>query len=78
MLPKTEIPNKETGELFDNLIDIHSLAKALSVHARTIYALIYRDEIPYYRIGGAYRFDLSEVREKLRRKEKNAINPKRR
>ena len=51
------------------MMSVKELAKALSVSAKTIYALCDEGAIPYYRIGkgrGTLRFELAEVKKALR------------
>lgn len=45
----------------NKLITISELAELLNVTTRTIYNMIYKNEIPFIRIGGSYRFDVDEV-----------------
>ena len=54
----------------DKLITIAELAELLNVTTRTIYNMIYANEIPFIRIGGSYRFNAGEVIEYF----KNGVN----
>lgn len=53
------------------MLSVKELAKELGVSAKTVYALVERDEIPYYRIGlgrGTLRFEVEEVKHRLKAK----------
>lgn len=45
----------------DDLIDIEELAGKLNCSVPTIRRMIERDAIPFFRLGRAYRFNLSDV-----------------
>ena len=51
----------------DKLITISELAELLNVTTRTIYNMVYKNEIPFIKIGGTYRFDADEVIEYFRK-----------
>lgn len=51
----------------EDLINVNELAKRMGVHYNTIYNLVRKGDIPYIRLGdGAYRFNYSEVLERLK------------
>ena len=52
----------------DKLITISELAELLNVTTRTIYNMIYKNKIPFIRIGGSYRFNADEVIEYFKMK----------
>lgn len=52
------------------MLSVKELANALGVSGKTIYALVERDAIPFYRIGtgrGTLRFEIDEVKHALRK-----------
>jgi excisionase family DNA binding protein len=58
------------------MLSVKELAKVLGVSTKTIYALCEQDAIPHYRIGtgrGTLRFDLDEVKRKLRERPEPAF-----
>ncbi|MGD0230077.1 MAG: excisionase family DNA-binding protein [Syntrophorhabdales bacterium] len=49
----------------DELWDVGKLSQYLGIKKSTLYALVERKEIPFYRIGRLARFKLSEINEWL-------------
>lgn len=45
----------------NKLITVVELAELLNVTKTTIYNMIYKNEIPFIKIGGSYRFSEEEV-----------------
>jgi len=41
------------------------VAKLLQVCVRTVHNMVLRKEIPYFKVGRAYRFDLQKVQKKI-------------
>jgi excisionase family DNA binding protein len=52
----------------DNFWDMVSLSRYLGIKRSTLYAMVERGEIPYYRIGRLVRFKPCEIDEWLRTK----------
>ena len=52
----------------EKLVDIERLSELLSVKVSTIYGWVHEDYIPYYKINRLVRFDPTEIREWLRKK----------
>lgn len=83
MLPKAEIPNKETDPFFEKRIerqgpvDIKEMAEILLCTTRHIYGLVAKGQIHHYRIGSKLLFNPSKVLESLERKPKNVNSQKR-
>ena len=53
---------------YDSLISTRRLASILSVDLPVIYKLIKSEEIPFYTVGGQYRFYAQEVLETFQNK----------
>jgi len=49
-------------------MDAHGVCDYLRIHKSTLYRLIKRDEIPYFRIGSDYRFNREAIDEWMKRK----------
>ena len=45
----------------DKLLTVLEIAELLNVTKTTIYNMIYKNEIPFIKIGGTYRFNADEV-----------------
>jgi excisionase family DNA binding protein len=58
--PRSEAPVMDAPEVCDYL----------SIHRSTLYRLIKRGEIPYFRIGSDYRFNREAIDEWMKRKPK--------
>ena len=43
------------------LLTVLEIAELLNVTKTTIYSMIYKNEIPFIKIGGTYRFNADEV-----------------
>lgn len=60
------------------MISVKELAGILGVSTKTIYAMVESDQIPCYRIGagrGTLRFDVDEVKRKLKHESQRTIEP---
>ena len=51
----------------DKLLTVLEIAELLNVTKTTIYNMIYKNEIPFIKIGGTYRFNADEVIEYFKR-----------
>ena len=48
------------------MVTIIQVAKYLNVSVNTVRNLIRKDQLPFVVVGGAYRFDLNEIKNTLR------------
>ena len=62
---------RKGGVYMDKLLTVLEIAELLNVTKTTIYNMIYKNEIPFIRIGGSYRFNADEVIEYFRKGGKN-------
>ena len=62
---------RKGGGYMDKLLTVLEIAELLNVTKTTIYNMIYKNEIPFIRIGGSYRFNADEVIEYFRKGGKN-------
>ena len=58
------------------LVKIEEVAEMLSMNKSSIYKLIYHDDIPYTKIGGAYRFDKNKIVAWINQNSYDIIKPK--
>ena len=54
---------KQQKRLPNSLFTPLEIAEFLRVAKTTIYDWVYKKKIPYYKIGGAVRFDMDEIYE---------------
>jgi excisionase family DNA binding protein len=54
-------------EQADNLVSVKEIAAFLGVSKQSLYRMVKASAIPAYKVGGTWRFRLSEVEEFLRR-----------
>lgn len=62
---------RKGGVYMDKLLTVLEIAELLNVTKTTIYNMIYKNEIPFIRIGGSYRFNADEVIEYFKKGGKN-------
>ena len=48
------------------MVTIIQVAEYLNVSVNTVWNLIKKDQLPFVVVGGAYRFDLNEIKNTLR------------
>jgi excisionase family DNA binding protein len=58
MVPMADEPSSDTP-----VMDALDVCDYLHIHRSTLYRLIRRSEIPYFRIGSDYRFNREEIDE---------------
>lgn len=58
------------------LVKIEEIAEMLSMNKNSIYKLIYRNDIPYTKIGGTYRFDKNKIVAWINQNSYDMIKPK--
>jgi len=56
----------------EDIVTAKELARYLKLTESTIYKLVSRRELPGFKIGGSWRFDLDEILKMIRRAEKKA------
>lgn len=49
------------------LLNIKEISEYLGVSVQTIYDWVYKEKIPYHKVGRLLRFDLNEINEWIRR-----------
>ena len=52
--------------MLNTLLNVKELAQVLSVSKKSVYRMLENEQIPFYVIGGMYRFDLNDVLVELR------------
>ena len=46
----------------ETLLRAKDVAQILNVRPSTVYELCYRRELPFYRVGKSYRFDMEQIK----------------
>lgn len=59
---KKKLESAESGGKSQSLVPVSTAARLLGFHPAVVYAKIRRGEWPSYRIGSAWRIDISEIR----------------
>jgi len=55
----------KVGSGMERLMTLNEFAKYVQLHVMTVYRLVRLGKIPYYKVGGRYRFSRSMVDEMI-------------
>jgi excisionase family DNA binding protein len=61
---------KQTLSRLSEVMTAQEIAKYLNVKVQTVYRLARRREIPSYRVGGQWRFELENIKDWIEQEEK--------
>jgi len=56
-------PPRQKDAAFQPLARVRDVAEYLNCPPSTVYDLCYRGELPFFRVGKSYRFDLEQIRQ---------------
>lgn len=55
----------------ERIMNVHEVGQYLRCHQSTIYRLIKKDKLPYFKIGSDYRFDREQINRWMRESQVN-------
>lgn len=58
----------------DDILTIREVAEMLKLTEKTAYRLVSNGELPGFKVGGSWRFRLSEIEKWIKEQEKKCLN----